>query len=103
MHVALTHPGVGNAHEFRLGTHFIHGGTACVTHGCTQTANQLMDDVTHGAFAGHATFNTFRHQFFNAFAGILEIAVAGALAHGTNGTHATISLVTPALEQFDFA
>src|SRR5690606_36134104 len=81
--VALKHTGVGNSHKFGLGAHFIHGGAAGVTHCCTQTANQLVHNVAHRALAGNTAFNTFRHQLFNAFAGVLEVTVAGALPHRT--------------------
>src|SRR5690554_4497105 len=82
VNVALTHTGIGNPHKFRLGAHFVHGGAASVTHGGAQTANQLVHDVTHWPLAGNTTFNTFRNQFFSAFAGILKVTVSRPLPHG---------------------
>src|SRR5690554_4906284 len=102
VNVALTHTGIGNPHKFRLGAHFVHGGAASVTHGGAQAANQLVHDVTHRALAGNTTFDTFRNQLFNAFAGVLEVTVAGALPHGTQGTHTTVGFIATTLEQFDF-
>src|SRR5690606_30306480 len=102
VNVALTHTGIGNPHKFRLGAHFVHGGAASVTHGGAQTANQLVHDVTHRALAGNTTFDTVRNQLLNTFAGVLEVTVAGALPHGTQGTHTTVSFVATTLEQFDF-
>ena len=95
--------GIGNANEFRLGTHFVHIGAAGIAHGCAQTSNQLVHNIAHGALAGHPAFDTFRNQLLNTLAGILEVTVTGALPHGTQGTHATICLVATALEQFHFA
>ena len=64
-----------------------------------------MDDGAHRAFVGHAAFDAFGHQFFDAGGGVLEVAVgrAGFAGHGAQGAHAPVGFVVAALEQFHFA
>ncbi len=47
MHMAFAVTGVGNAHERGLGAHVFNRRTAGVTHRCTQTARELMQNRDH--------------------------------------------------------
>ncbi len=105
MDVALTDPGVGDAHETGLGTHLGDVVAAGVAHAGAQPAGKLVDDGQHRALVGHPALDALGHQLLDARGGILEVTVAGALGlgHRPQGAHAAVGLVGAALEQLHLA
>src|SRR3954471_8823711 len=91
MSMALAHAGISNSHKSSLlQCSNIFG--AAVAHPCAQSAHILSYYFGYVAFISHPTFNTLRHQLFNAILHILEIAVATTLLHRTNTAHASVFL-----------
>src|SRR6185436_17533600 len=97
VHVRLAHAGTGYFNEFGAIPDFADGGAPEVTHRRTQPAHELMHHLYDAAL--HA----FGHQLVRDVLIVLEVAVAGALLHRAQRTHAAIGLVRSSLEQFDLA
>lgn len=80
MHVALIDAGAADADKLRLSAQVINGRATGQAHARAQAAHLLMHDLFQTAFIGHATFDTFRHQFVSGVIG-LEVAVRRAFRH----------------------
>src|SRR5450631_955273 len=102
VHMALAETGAGDAHKLRPLLQFCNGSTAKVAHPRSKAADKLIDHGFEWSAIGNATFNSFGNKFGEAIlagalplhdtfcaelgagqiVGTLEIAFAGALAHG---------------------
>lgn len=93
MDMALTHTGIGQAYEFRLGTHFVEVLATSVAHGHAYAVDLLVNDLIQCALVKNTDLDTFRHQFLDLVA-LLEIAIRGTvlLGHGAHQAHAIIPL-----------
>src|SRR5665647_522632 len=95
VYVGLAETGCGDLDKPGLLMEFLNGGGPGIAHTGTQTAEQLVNHLRDRAAVGHLALNALWYQF--AGFAVLEIAVAGALFHGTDGTHAAIAFVFPTL------
>src|SRR6516162_10325207 len=113
VHMALAQPRAADAYETRVLLQLADGATAGVSHAALYSAHQLVHDHADRAAIGNAALDTFRHQLGetvplrtivggeNLHGGIgiggLEVAVAGALCHGSQRAHAPVCLEGAAL------
>ena len=107
-----------------FGLQLLDGGAAEVAHAGAQAADQLVDHGFERAAIGDAAFDAFGDKFAEAVGvavalavdggalavvvdveifGALEVALAGALGHGGERTHAAIGLEGAALVEDGFA
>src|SRR5207249_221368 len=63
MRVALLHTRRGHLNEPRLGSEFVEGPAAAVTHSGAQAADQLINEWGQLTLVGDAALDSFGHQF----------------------------------------
>src|ERR1017187_5951926 len=121
--VTLAQAGAGDAHEMRLLLQLGDASAAHVAHAGAQSADKLEDHRLQRAAVGHASFDALGNELgetvlAGAFAlhhalgshlragqigGALEVALAGALAHGGQRAHAAVALEAAPLVEDGFA
>ena len=103
MDVGFTPAGGRDFDELGAGAHFVDRAAAAVAHGGAQAADHLIDDLGERALVRDHAFDAFRNELVDvALVVVLEVAVGGTLAHGTEGAHAAVGLVGAALVEDDF-
>src|SRR3974390_112541 len=105
VHVTFADASGGDTHEHRAGAHLGNVAAAGITHGCTQSAGELVQDGDDAALVRYATLDALRHPLLELGGGVLEVAVGAgmALAHGAERAHAAVGLIRSALVELDLA
>ena len=100
--MALLKTGSSNSDELSLLVELVDISTACVTHTGTDTTDELIDCVGERSLKWNTTLNAFRNELLVSCRSVaLEVSVAGALVHSTEGTHATVNLELSALIELE--
>src|ERR1051326_149464 len=90
VHVRFAHPRGSDLDELGARAHLVDGAVARVAHARAQSSHELADDRGRGALVRDAAFDTLRHELVGVHFRVLEVAVARALLHGADGSHAAI-------------
>src|SRR5438445_5529473 len=94
--MAFFHAGIGDLDELGLLLHGLDIFCATITHPCAEASNVLLHYFCQIAFESYPSFDAFGHELFDIVLYVLEIPVAAALGHSTDGAHAAVLLELPA-------
>src|SRR5690348_14658770 len=101
--VGFAHARGGDLDEIRLRAHLVDGAAPGVAHARADSAHELQDDRGDGTLVRDAALDALGNQLVRVVLGVLEVAVARALLHRAQRSHAAIRLVRTALEELDLA
>src|SRR5438046_2362140 len=95
VHMRLAYARRSDFDEFGTTAHLVDRRAAAIAHRGPYSAHELMDHCRQRALVRHAALDALGHELFGRVVtlGVLEIAVAGALLHRPQRSHAAVDLV----------